>query len=78
MRERKSAEMLERIQRAAFELAREQGFDNTTVEQIAARADVAPRTIYAHYPTKESIVFAGQQGKLGRAAVAGRSRWRPR
>ncbi len=57
--------MLERIQRATFELALEQGFDNTTVEQIAARADVAPRTIYAHYPTKESIVFSGNKGRLG-------------
>src|SRR3954469_21485935 len=57
LRERKSTRTREAIERAALELALEQGFDRTTVDQIAARADVSPRTVYVRYPTKDSIVF---------------------
>lgn len=57
LRERKNARTREAIERAAAELALEQGYDHTTVDQIAARADVAPRTVYVRYPTKEAILF---------------------
>jgi AcrR family transcriptional regulator len=57
LRERKNARTREAIERAALELALEQGFDHTTVDEIAARADVAPRTVYVRYPTKDAIVF---------------------
>ena len=56
LRERKSARMGEAIERAAFELALEQGYDHTTVAEIAERADVAPRTIFLRYLTKEGII----------------------
>jgi len=59
LRERKNARTREAIERAALELALEQGFDHTTVDQIAERADVSPRTVFTRYPTKEAIVFAG-------------------
>lgn len=62
LRERKNARTREAIERAASELALEQGYDHTTVDQIAARADVAPRTIYVRYPTKEAILFDEQEG----------------
>ena len=58
LRERKSARMRDAIEQAAAELTLEQGFANTTVEQIAARADVAPRTVFARYPTKDAIIFS--------------------
>ena len=58
LRERKSARMRDAIERAAAELTLEQGFANTTVDQIAARADVAPRTVFARYPTKDAIIFS--------------------
>jgi AcrR family transcriptional regulator len=58
LRERKNARTRDAIERAAAELALEQGFDHTTVDQIAERADVAPRTIYVRYPTKEAIFFS--------------------
>lgn len=40
----------------AFELFVTQGYDNTTVEQIAAAAEVGARTVYRYYPTKEALV----------------------
>jgi AcrR family transcriptional regulator len=58
LRERKNARTRDAIERAAAELALEQGYDHTTVDQIAERADVAPRTIYVRYPTKEAIFFS--------------------
>jgi AcrR family transcriptional regulator len=58
LRERKNARTREAIERAAAELALEQGYDHTTVDQIAERADVAPRTVYVRYPTKEAILFS--------------------
>jgi AcrR family transcriptional regulator len=57
LRERKNARTRVAIERAAAELALEQGYDHTTVDQIAERADVAPRTVYVRYPSKEAILF---------------------
>jgi AcrR family transcriptional regulator len=59
LRERKNARTREAIERAALELALEQGFDHTTVDEIAERADVSPRTVFTRYPTKDAIVFGG-------------------
>jgi AcrR family transcriptional regulator len=66
LRERKNARTRAAIERAALELALEQGFDHTTVEQIAARADVAPRTVYARYPSKEAIIFGNDEASDAR------------
>jgi AcrR family transcriptional regulator len=41
----------------AFELFTDHGFDRTTIEQIAAAAEVGPRTLYRYYPTKETLVL---------------------
>jgi AcrR family transcriptional regulator len=57
LRERKNAQTRAAIERAAFELALEQGFERTSVDQIAERADVSPRTVFGRYRTKEAIVF---------------------
>ncbi len=62
LRERKNARTRDAIERAAAELALEQGYDHTTVDQIAARADVAPRTVYVRYPTKEAILLSQDEG----------------
>lgn len=43
------------IQRAGLSLFAERGYDETTLADIAAAAEVAPRTISAYFPTKLSI-----------------------
>ncbi|MDV7219951.1 TetR/AcrR family transcriptional regulator [Streptomyces prunicolor] len=51
----------------AIALFSEQGFDATTVEQIAAAAEVGPRTVYRYYPTKEALVVRFTEDTLNTA-----------
>ncbi|NLI12046.1 TetR/AcrR family transcriptional regulator [Pelotomaculum propionicicum] len=62
--EKKKEETRKRIVSIAIELFNRQGFDRTTVEQIAEEADVARGTIFNHFPVKEAIVHAYVQTAL--------------
>lgn len=42
----------------AIQLCTEQGYDNTTVEQIAAAAEIAPRTFSRYFSSKEAVIVA--------------------
>jgi AcrR family transcriptional regulator len=42
----------------AIHLCIEQGYDNTTVEQIAAAAEIAPRTFSRYFSSKEAVIVA--------------------
>lgn len=55
-RARRRREMRTRIYDAARELFQEQGFEGTTVEQIAQRADIAPATFFNHYQSKGGVM----------------------
>lgn len=57
-RERKKQEVRRRIYDAAFALFLERGFENTTVEAIAERADVAKGTVFNYFPRKTSLLAA--------------------
>lgn len=54
--ERKKKETRQKIIRVAIDLFGHQGFNNTTMEQIAEEADIARKTLYNHFPVKEAIV----------------------
>ncbi len=51
----------DRLQRAALELFVEQGFAQTTVPQITARAGLTTRTYFRHFPDKREVLFAGEE-----------------
>ena len=54
--ERKKEETKKKIIAVAMDLFNKQGFDQTTIDQIAAEADIAKGTIYNHFPVKEAII----------------------
>jgi AcrR family transcriptional regulator len=43
-----------------LDLYREQGFEQTTAAEIAARAGVTERTFFRHFPDKREVLFAGE------------------
>ena len=57
LRERKRVRTRITIARAALELFDRQGFQETTIPQIAEAADVSPRTVSAYFPHKEELAF---------------------
>ncbi|MCK2215945.1 TetR/AcrR family transcriptional regulator [Actinomadura sp. ATCC 31491] len=73
-RERKKRETRQRIVRAALRLIEEQGYEQTTVAQIAAAADVDPKTFFNYFRSKDEVLFSDveQDFDVLLAAVAAR------
>lgn len=55
-RERRKLELRGRMVDAALELFEEQGYEATTVADICARADVATKTFFNYFPTKQHLI----------------------
>src|SRR6202166_5017395 len=74
LRERKRQQTRERLTRAAMALFLERGFEATTLDDIAAAADISRRSFFHYFASKEDVVFAWQEESMAAlvAAVAAR------
>jgi len=75
LRERKRVRTRRAIADAALELFDRHGFHATTIPQIAAAADVSPRTVSGYFPAKEDLAFPDADERI--AELEGRLRSRP-
>jgi AcrR family transcriptional regulator len=57
LRERKKQKTREAIQREATRLFQKQGYEETTIEQIAAAVEISPSTFFNYFRSKEDVVF---------------------
>ena len=69
LRERKKQRTRATLIDAAVELCERQGYERTTVDQIAAIADVSPRTFSRYFATKDAIALALIDEAIAQAAV---------
>ncbi|MCX4819002.1 TetR family transcriptional regulator [Streptomyces sp. NBC_01142] len=72
LRERKKLRTRIAIRRAACRLISEQGYEATTVEQIAEAAEVSPSTVFRYFPAKEDIVLTDDHARAMEAGLRAR------
>ncbi|NYI07913.1 TetR/AcrR family transcriptional regulator [Allostreptomyces psammosilenae] len=64
LRERKKQRTRRALFEAAMRLFAEKGYEQTTVAEIAAAADVSTKTLFNYFPGKEDLVFAYNRVRL--------------
>jgi AcrR family transcriptional regulator len=69
-RQRRSAEIRERLFRAALDLFARKGFMETTVEDITEAADVGKGTFFNYFPSKDHILIAFGEMQIGKLEAA--------
>jgi AcrR family transcriptional regulator len=69
-RERRRAELRERIFRAALQLFAQKGYSETTVEDITNAADVGKGTFFNYFPSKEHILASFGHMQMGKVQAA--------
>ncbi|MEU6771451.1 TetR family transcriptional regulator [Streptomyces sp. NPDC046759] len=74
LRERKKQRTREALLRAALELFTTQGYEHTTVDEIAEAVDVSQRTFFRYFAGKEDVAFAVQEMTEARFVDAVRAR----
>ncbi|MFB8349785.1 TetR/AcrR family transcriptional regulator [Streptomyces niveus] len=77
LRERKKLKTRVAIREATYRLIDEQGYETTTIEQIAAAAEVSPSTVFRYFPAKEDIVLTDGFAPVMDAAVRARPAGEP-
>ena len=70
LRERKRRQTRDRIAHAARGLFLSRGFEATTIDDIAAEADISKRSFFDYFPSKEDVIAAWQDEYGGRLAEA--------
>jgi AcrR family transcriptional regulator len=76
LRERKKQRTRQAIIEAALGLYQERGYEGVTVAEIARRADVAPRTFFGYFESKEDVFLGPGDDRLERVIRAIRERRR--
>lgn len=77
LRERKKIKLRRTIQTAALRLFESQGYEHTTVEQIAEAAETSTTTFYRYFPTKEDVVLDNDASPLFETTAAARPAGEP-
>jgi AcrR family transcriptional regulator len=77
LRERKKLKTRRAIRAAAFGLFTEHGYEATTVDQIAAAAEVSPSTFFRYFPTKEDVVISDDYDPLMESGLRARPAGEP-